>query len=687
MTATVPASARERARLRRRFVSRVLAVAVACGILGAGAAPSVAATTPSPSPTIAAETSVIVAPLAGGIITAGQALAVTVGLSAGDAALPQSTVSVSIGTSPLSGRDEILAWTASGRTSSADTPIGSATLDAVAAGERAVAVVRADVGVQPTAPGVYPVLATVTSGGEGITSASVFVIPGEVSASVGMVVPLTAPAISTALLDAAQLAALTGEDGALAAALSGVAGTGAILAIDPAVPAAIRALGASAPESATVWLERMEALPLTRFALQFGDADPAAQAAAGVNPPLEPLDLSSTLNTTNFITAPSPTPSATPGAVDPPTLTELLDIGGFSEIVFWPQDVTGEVVSQFASAGAATLVSSDAIAGADASAVPSRAHANGAALLVADEVLSEAFSAVASAPDAITRSSALATATALHAVSLADAQSPVLIALDRDAARNALSLRAAVDGALGYPGVSALPLPALLAEPASDVTIRDQPLDAARVDAIPELLEGERQLAEFSSILTDPTLLTATERAEILQLLGIGWSGQDDAWAASLAAHHAATDATLDAVDILPTVPIQQVAAGSDIPVWIRNDLPYPVTVTLHARPDDLRLEVAESTVVSVGATQSLRAILPVQSRIGSGTVHMDLYLTSATGVRIGDGQQLEINVRADWEGIGLVVLAVLAGGFLTIGVVRTVIRLRRRPPEPEDPQ
>ena len=33
--------------------------------------------------------------------------------------------------------------------------------------------------------------------------------------------------------------------------------------------------------------------------------------------------------------------------------------------------------------------------------------------------------------------------------------------------------------------------------------------------------------------------------------------------------------------------------------------------------------------------------------------------------------------MRADWEGVGIVVLSLLVGGFIVLGVVRTVLRLR----------
>ncbi|HAN26073.1 MAG TPA: hypothetical protein DCP95_16120, partial [Microbacterium ginsengisoli] len=68
--------------------------------------------------------------------------------------------------------------------------------------------------------------------------------------------------------------------GLLDAELTAVAGTAAVLAVDPAVVASIRVLGSSAPASARAWLQRLMTLPNERFALQYGDADVATQLEA-----------------------------------------------------------------------------------------------------------------------------------------------------------------------------------------------------------------------------------------------------------------------------------------------------------------------------------------------------------------------------------------------------------------------
>ena len=142
--------------------------------------------------------------------------------------------------------------------------------------------------------------------------------------------------------------------------------------------------------------------------------------------------------------------------------------------------------------------------------------------------------------------------------------------------------------------------------------------------------------------------------------------------------HRAATATTLDSVGILPPSPINLFSAGAPIPVWVRNDLPYPVNVVLYATPDDLRLDVAKATEATAGPQSNTRVQVPVQSRVGNGEVTVQLQLRSRTLEPIGAPQAVAVNVRADWEGVGIVILSLLVGGFILLGVVRTVLSCAR---------
>jgi hypothetical protein len=110
----------------------------------------------------------------------------------------------------------------------------------------------------------------------------------------------------------------------------------------------------------------------------------------------------------------------------------------------------------------------------------------------------------------------------------------------------------------------------------------------------------------------------------------------------------------------------------------VRNDLPWPVRVELIAQPNNPQLVVGQRTEVVASAASNTRATIPVRSRVGNGAVTVTMQLYSPTGVAIGQVQSAEVQVRAEWETIGLVILIVIMVLFLSVGVVRTVRRRRR---------
>ena len=85
---------------------------------------------------------------------------------------------------------------------------------------------------------------------------------------------------------------------------------------------------------------------------------------------------------------------------------------------------------------------------------------------------------------------------------------PLLITTERMADLSATSLRAAIDTVFSYPGVVPATLSTLLsAEPAGAGSIAQPDEDAAT--SLNALLAGEARITQFSSIIDDPSLLTA----------------------------------------------------------------------------------------------------------------------------------------------------------------------------------
>ncbi|QTV80441.1 DUF6049 family protein [Microbacterium sp. NIBRBAC000506063] len=302
---------------------------------------------------------------------------------------------------------------------------------------------------------------------------------------------------------------------------------------------------------------------------------------------------------------------------------------------------------------------------------PALADVDGHRVLIHDSSASAALSRAISESDAAPRSSALADAIA-H-IALAETPGTVLLALERDEGRTVDALRDAMDALeeLATP----VTLAELLAEDPAPTDI-DTVDDPARADALREMLADEQDLLAFSSILEDPAVLTDLERIRLLQVIGVG--EPEGGFVAAVAAHRERTAAILSSVGIQPSSDVQILSAAVDLPVWVHNELPWPITVTLGARPADPRLEVQAQTTVESIPMNNTRVRVPVQARVGSGEVDVHLHLTSPTGVPIGEPQVTHVIVRAEWESIGLVVLGVGVGLLLVLGVIRTVRRRRK---------
>lgn len=607
-------------------------------------------------------------------------------------------VQVELSRTPLTDEASVASWLDDGTAPGEFDAIGSDTTAALDAGESAMTTVFVPAEtLGALAPGVYPLRAELTGAktqntddddAAATTATSVLVVADSQTAQVGVLVPITATPEGGALLSSDELAALTGPEGALTAQLDGVAGTTAVLAIDPAIVAAIRALGSAAPESAQDWLRRLDALPNARFALQFGDANAAAQAQAGLPELLQPTTLAPFLDAANFsqtpaTPAPTGTPNTTPEPTPGPTGTpqlpddeELTAIDGALAQILWPDDELSEddlaAFTRYLGEGTTTIVSSTAVGGQSAA----HATAGGNDLLVTDTALSESLSEVAAESDQVDRQRLLAEASALLLLA-ADrvAGAPLLIGLDRDENRDADALRDAISSAdsIGFE------VSALRATPAIPASVTAQ-ADPARATAVTDLLADEAALTAFSSMLSDPQVLLSPERIRILRTLAVGTPAS--AFAKNVEKHQKRTTQTLSAVSTPPSSTIQLLTANADLPIAVRNDLPWPVTVQLFVSPTDPRLDVTPMTETVVEANSTKRVKVPVSARVGSGEVDLRLSLYSPTGVQIQGQEEIRVAVRAEWETIGLIVFGGLAVVLIALGVIRTVRRKRHEAAE-----
>ncbi|MGF3056508.1 DUF6049 family protein [Microbacterium sp. YY-01] len=707
---TAPLSLRPRGKRIRRFV-RASAVALSL-LLGVGAAaggalPAMAdEPTPSPTATVEPEPAITLIPEAQGRYRSGSPFSATVAITnPGTVALSASRVTLEISHTALNDREEVLTWLHGDASPGNFTLLGTTATPAIDPDTQGYATtVVPSPDLDALKPGVYPIQATLMVTADDDSASTLTMARSVVIVQAGDLSPVTTLVPITAtpddyILSVNELTDLTSADGALTQQLNAVDGTRAVLAIDPAIVAAIRLHGDNAPASSQEWLARLEALPNERFALQFADADTAAQAAAGLDKPLSIQSLDAFRGTLPTETDALATPDSddSDSVNDEPALDDLLAVPQARGAVVWPRGAlsanTVQKMNTFMAeadepategalppaAGATTpvtIVPSSALATQVPPPGP-RARVQNSALLVTDSEVSAAVSMAAQEPDAVQRGAHLTEATAL--LSFSNPQQTTLVGLDRNESRTEDALRTAIV-ALG--GGAAQSLQQLVdAQPVS-VSVRDND-DTERAEAVNSLLADEQKLRLFSSILDNPAQLNDRERIAILRLLTVGPRIVTTPFSEALAQHRQHTTDILDAVGIQPSNPIL-ISAAVDVPVWVRNDLPYPITVILTAQPQDPRLDVQRTTKIHAEGNTTERAKVPVEARIASGEVDLVMTLASTTGVAIGSTQIAHLTVRAEWETIGLVVLAGAATLLIAAGIWRTIRRRRTQNTDPD---
>ncbi|MGI6878532.1 DUF6049 family protein [Microbacterium sp. gxy059] len=611
-----------------------------------------------------------IAPTSRGVVTGGSAsVRVEIANSSGEE-IPESSVAISRGDRLGSARD-IDAWL-DGSASTSLTELDSLDTETVGGGDVLGTSTSVDLGDIPS--GVYPLHARFDGANPATEARSLLIVTGGDRPAVAMVMPITGPVDTRGLFSADVLATLTGEDGLLSAQLDAVEGTAAVLAVDPAIPAAIRVLGEAAPASATEWLTRLETLPNDRFALQFADADVTAQLDAGLATPLGPAGLDAYL----------------PGDVtEAPELDDLLDIGGqASSSIVWPAPGSADDDTLAAIGDARVLV--------PASSTVDGSPALGQSVLAYDDAAGDALLEAAQATSSFDRETALVAATAELWLGASETDGPLLVALDRMGSDEldtdaegvtspstapdvtADGLREAVQAGLRSPAFAPTGLSDALAAGSGSVALREAPDDEERVAAVRRYQELAPAIWHISTALERPELLRGQTRAEMLRFLSVGWTTNHDAWADRRVAFEAELARRGEAIDLQDPSPVHLLSPEADMPVWIRNDLPYPARVVIEAVPDDPRLSIEQRTEVIAQPESSTRVTIPIEARVGSGDLVVHYALHAMTGEQIGPPRDMQVAVRAEWERIGVTVLVVLVVLLLGAGTYRQIHRRRR---------
>ncbi|MFF1876543.1 DUF6049 family protein [Leifsonia sp. NPDC058230] len=704
-----------------RSIVALISAAIALTLLPAGGAAAAAASSPSAvrnvveATTATATEAKVTASLStdnAGVLSPGQDLTVSVTITnATETAHERGTVSVWVDPTALKSRSALDSWLASTDAVPKAVAVGTAPVGALEPGTSTVVQVVVPAASLPfaanPAEAVYGIgaTATVTTSTAADARSSLVWSPGGSAepSGVGVVFPIVSPPSSKGLLSADDLTTYTAANGVLTRDLDGLERHSTVaIGIDPMIIASIRALGNAAPASATDWLVRLSALPNDTFSLGFGDADLTGQIQSGVTKPLAPTSLAYALNPQNFTPSPtpvgeppaetptSPTPSPTPTAGSGPVLPTLDELTSWEytmQGVAWPGDGTVRAadLAPLVAAGYTTTIVSGAntnaktLSGTSSAVLPF----DGGKLGVADAALSDAIRQAASAPSDSAWNAAMAKVNAQLELTSQEGGTPknLLLSFDRSWPSSGTQLQRTLDTLLTGPWSTPTTLPQTLSASATDgLALVDAPEAATRTDAIKALVDDEMQIDQFATILDKPETMTGRTRAELLTLLAVSWQSPRSDWTAAVSKSRATTVKTLNAVKIVPTENVNLVSAQGSIPFTVINELPSEAAnVVLRASPSNSRLEIDEDVTKRILPDSRATLLVPVKAKLGNGQVTLSLSLFSPTGVPIGTTTSVTVDVHADWEGIGALIVGILLVLLFGFGIVRNVLRRRDR--------
>ncbi|MCU1414792.1 MAG: hypothetical protein JWN80_2132 [Microbacteriaceae bacterium] len=698
-----------------KLIAPLVVVALAIGVIGA---PAAASATSEPWARTAAGPTATVAFAAtdDGIVTPGSDLIVTGTIAnTSDDDLLAGTATVYLTRGAVSTRADFSSWldsTDSVATDKLGDAVATVATPSVAAGKSAnvtIQVPAAAVGIASDAAwGARKLAVEVTDGTSQIGQSRSSIVWNSTATytpvALALAMPLTVPTPTTGLIPAATLATYTAANGILTRQLDEAIDRHIAIGLDPMIITSIRILGTTVPPTAQAWLDRLSAATNEVFPLTYADSDVSAMSQAGLATVLAPTSLSidprlfpgyTIPPTASPTTTPIPNPTATAAPAVPTleTIAQWTYTPALAGLV-WPANntVTEPDLDWFKAKGyTTTILGSGNVNYPDLEYTPgSRATVDKQSAVVSDSDISREFQAAASATTDANWQLAIANFSSTLAVvanQRSAAARTLLATLDRAAPDSDLRLAQTMQAmaAMPWTGFSRL-ADVVDAPPVVTATLASQTESGTRLAEIKAMLSSESSVASFSSILTDPTVLTGERRLSLLAAMANTWNSQGSTWPPVIDKYTAASAKTLKSVNIAQTGTQALLSDTVNLGVAVTNDLAWPVNVLVGVRSPTGVIEVEKSHVpLTVEANSQAKASVPVKALANGNNIVLHASLTSATGVRIGSSTSLTVNVQAGWESAITGIFAGIVIAVFGVGIYRNIAKRRKRKTQDPD--
>ena len=201
-----------------------------------------------------------------------------------------------------------------------------------------------------------------------------------------------------------------------------------------------------------------------------------------------------------------------------------------------------------------------------------------------------------------------------------------------------------------------------------------------RSDRLAQLQEVFAKTPEINTragVLEQPELLNAAWQLEQLQLLNAGAAVSESAHEEALAHTNDWLQQMLHGIKLVSADRTQLIGTSSQIPLQIKNSMPYRATVKIHLALGSSALLPAQTDfeTVSLQPSGTTTVLVPVQSRIASGTADIVIDVTDTSGEIPITTKTLTIAITSFVESVSIIVVSAAAVLFIGFGIVRSARR------------
>lgn len=133
----------------------------------------------------------------------------------------------------------------------------------------------------------------------------------------------------------------------------------------------------------------------------------------------------------------------------------------------------------------------------------------------------------------------------------------------------------------------------------------------------------------------------------------------------------------LNLVKAQPASVINLIDKEAKIPISVTNSYNTPVSVRVRLKAADPRLQFPAAPKLQVPANSTALTRIPVKA-VGHGDITVQVALTNAAGQEVGQREEIQLRVRAQWESTGVYVLAGILAIVLVGGITRRIIKSRK---------